>query len=64
MGLALVGGVADIFMLINAATIARIVLHCFMKNTINVTIRRMSHRKAAYEQITDMDYYVSAYFKY
>ena len=54
----------DIFMLIKAASMACIVLQYFMKNTIDVTIRRMSHRKAACEQITDTDCHISAYFKY
>ena len=64
MGLTLVGGMPDIFVLIKAASIACIVLQYFAKNVINVTIRRMSHRKAAYKQITDADCHISAYFKY
>ena len=47
IGLALVGGMPDVFMLIKAANIACTVLWYFMKNMIKVTIRRMSHRKAA-----------------
>ena len=64
MGLALVGGMPDVFIVIKAASIACIVLWYFRKNAIKVTMRRMSHRKAAYVQITDMDCHVSAYFKY
>ena len=62
--LALDGGMPDVFVVIKAASIACIVLRYFRKNAINVTIRRMSQRKAVYEQMTDMDCHVSAYFKY
>ena len=54
----------DVFIVIKAASIACIVLQYFRKNAIKVTIRRTSQRKAAYEQITDADCHVSAYFKY
>ena len=64
MGLALDGGMPDAFIVIKALSIACIVLWYFRKNVINVTIRRMSQRKAACEQITDVVYYVSGYFKY
>ena len=62
--LALIGGMPDVFVFIKAASIACIVLRYFRKNVIKVTIRRMSQRKALYEQITDADCHVSAYFKY
>ena len=61
--LTLDGGMPVIFVVIKAASIACIVLQYFRKNVIKVTIRGMSHRKAAYEQITDMDCHVSVYFK-
>ena len=64
IGLALVGSMPDIFLVIKAVSIACIVLWYFRKNAINVTMREMSQRKAAYKQITDADYHVSAYFKY
>ena len=64
IGLALDGGMPDVFIVIKAAGIAYIVLWYFRKNVIKVTTRRMSQRKAAYEQITDMNCHVSAYFKY
>ena len=64
IGLALDGGMPDVFVVIKAASIACIVLWYFRKNVIKVTIRRMSQRKATYEQITDMDCHVSAYIKY
>ena len=54
IGLALDGGMPDVFVIIKAASIACIVLWYFRKNVIKVTIRRMSQRKAAYEQITAM----------
>ena len=62
--LALDGSMPVIFMVIKAASIACIVLWYFRKNAIKVTIRRMSQRKAAYEQITEADCHVSLYFKY
>ena len=34
------------------------------ENAMKVTIRRMSQRKAAYKQITDVDCHVFAYLKY
>ena len=64
MGLALDGGMPDVFVVIKAASIACIVLWYFRKNAIKVTMRRMSQRKAAYEQLTDLDCHDSAYFKY
>ena len=64
IGLALKGGMPDVFIVIKAASIACIVLQYFRKNAIKVTIRRMSQRKAAYEEITDADCHVSTYFKY
>ena len=64
MGLPLVGGMPDVFIAIKAASITCIVLWYFRKNVIKVTVRRMSQRKAVYNQITDADCHVSAYFKY
>ena len=64
IGLALDGGMPDVFIVIKAASIAFIVLWYFRKNAIKVTIRRMSQRKAVYKQITDADCHVSAYLKY
>ena len=64
IGLALDGGMPDVFIVIKAASITWIVLWYFRKNAIKVTIRRMSHRKAVHEQKTDTDCHVSAYFKY
>ena len=49
MGLVLVGGMPDVFIVIKAAGISCIVLQYFRKNVINVTVRRMSQRKAAHE---------------
>ena len=54
----------DVFVLINAVSIDRIVLRYFIKNAINVTIRRISHRKAVYKHRIDADCHNSAYFKY
>ena len=42
-----------VFMLMNAISIACIVFRYLIKNVISVTTRRMSHMKAAYEQMTD-----------
>ena len=61
MGLALDGGMADVFVVIKAASIAYIVLPYFGKNAKKVTMRGMPQRKAAYEQITDADCHDSAY---
>ena len=58
IGLALDGGMPEVFVVIKAASMACIVLQYFRKNAIKVTIRRMSQRKAVYEQITDADCHV------
>ena len=64
MGLALDGGMPDVFVVMKAASMVCIVLRYFKKNVIKVTMRRMSQKKAAHEQITDMDCHDSVYFKY
>ena len=61
---ALAGDMLDVFMLRNTMGIACIVLQYLIKNTINVTIRRMLQRKVTCEHMIDADCHAPAYFKY
>ena len=56
IGYALIDVMPEFFMfiLMNAVSMACVVFRYFIKNKISVITRRMSHVKAAYEQMTEL----------